>query len=232
MTRTHTASHTRQRQSRGQRLTDRWSLSNRQETKNMAAFLHSLIKHAQTHRDTLDRPPLRLMRQPLKKATFLYRPQYCCVPMASAALLASPLIVKLKRKSPRNTVCPSVATGWWPSSWWACACVLGFAGRRNNQGKWDNDGIWMASQTGLAGWQRFQTSCQQIIQGCSQDRGCGAHILNLRWHSKVGTLCILNSDCGVFSHTNDAAPAINAISPRALRLQWNVLQTCCQEEES
>lgn len=89
MTHTHTMSHTHQQQSRRQRLADRWSLSNRQETKNMVAVLHSLRKHAHTHSVVLQQG-----LSTFKKPTFLNQSQYSCVPVASAALLSCPLILK------------------------------------------------------------------------------------------------------------------------------------------
>lgn len=81
LTHTHEVSRTHQQQSRRQRLADRWSLSNRQKTKNMVAFLHSLREqaHAQTHTHT---QTLSVVLQQglstFKKPTFLNPSQYSC----------------------------------------------------------------------------------------------------------------------------------------------------------
>lgn len=95
---THEVSRTHQQQSRRQRLADRWSLSNRQKTKNMVAFLHSLREQAQAQTHTHTQTLSVVLQQGLstfKKPTFLNPSQYSCVPVASAALLSCPLIRKL-----------------------------------------------------------------------------------------------------------------------------------------
>lgn len=75
---------------------DGWSLSNWQGTKNMVAFLHSHLKHAQTR--IVRHTPLSSTDtyQPLNSPGFPDLSQRGCVPVASAALLLRTLILDLE----------------------------------------------------------------------------------------------------------------------------------------